>query len=294
MRISKHKKNNLIYIFFLIFRAEVTKLIQRLEYINIGDNDIVGINLQRAAFVGIFLCFAAGAAEAQENPFDEEYFEIDALQNEAFSELDGVIKVRFTDAVDASPIAGAEVVFLQLRYSTDNNGYIHIPHKIFEKITEAKIEFTCKKDGYITLNDHFIVLLGTLWFKNFSLSPEIPLESVRFVLHWGEMPKDLDLHLVCSSWHISYRNKKSAEGKAVLDKDDRNGFGPETITLNKVDLSEDYRIYVYNFSDEAKPDKGSKVYVYNKNRLEKIIELTGSGRFYDICEIKKGQFQYSE
>ncbi len=61
--------------------------------------------------------------------------------------------------------------------------------------------------------------------------------SIRIILDWDKSPNDLDAHLVKDGdYHISYRNKRVADdGAAQLDRDDMNGYGPETITINNVE-----------------------------------------------------------
>merc|ERR1719329_1163645 len=75
---------------------------------------------------------------------------------------------------------------------------------------------------------------------NVFLSPMLPLDSWRIVITWADRPRDLDSHLYFGSrraCHIAWNRKRvncGNEISAVLDVDDTNGNGPETVTINDV------------------------------------------------------------
>jgi hypothetical protein len=84
---------------------------------------------------------------------------------------------------------------------------------------------------------------------------------ITITLDWGAQPQDLDAHLVGStddgSFHVSYENRTwtvededGIETAAVLDVDDQNGDGPETIALNRMSPGT-YLFYVDNFSNDG-------------------------------------------
>jgi uncharacterized protein YfaP (DUF2135 family) len=101
------------------------------------------------------------------------------------------------------------------------------------------------------------------------------------VLEWDAEPSDLDAHLVKeNSYHISYRDKHSAtDGSALLDRDDTDGFGPETITINTIDNNGKYEFYVHNFSEMHKSNavglsrSKASVKVYSSTGLQKVYEV---------------------
>jgi len=71
-------------------------------------------------------------------------------------------------------------------------------------------------------------------------------------LEWGATPPDLDSHLWLPSanpYHVYYRNKGSLTSfpYASLDRDARNGYGPETITIQQF-YPGTYTYAVYNYS----------------------------------------------
>ncbi len=77
--------------------------------------------------------------------------------------------------------------------------------------------------------------------------------SLRVILSWGQEPRDLDAHLTGPDgsggrFHVYYGS--TTFGGTSLDRDDVDGQGPETMT---VDTSVDgmYRFSVHNFSDQS-------------------------------------------
>ena len=146
-------------------------------------------------------------------------------------------------------------------------------------------------------------MAGTLFFNRFSVSPKLPLGSVRIVLDWGENPKDLDAHFVKEGgYHISYRNMKvSADGIAKLDRDDIDSYGPETITAKKINRSAKYYFYVHDFTNKSdylnrglsKSKASVKVYV-GDNELLHIFKVPNdlAGNEWRVFEIKNGQIIY--
>jgi adhesin/invasin len=88
----------------------------------------------------------------------------------------------------------------------------------------------------------FEVMAGSIFQKRFSISPALDIRFLRVVLDWGAEPLDLDAHFVKDgAYHISYRNMKSlADESAALDRDARNGYGPETITVKEISKNASY------------------------------------------------------
>ena len=139
-------------------------------------------------------------------------------------------------------------------------------------------------------------MAGTLFFNRFSVSPSLPLGSVRIVLDWGEKPRDLDAHLIKQNgYHISYRNKKiSADGIAQLDRDDTDGFGPETITTSELDQNSIYYYFVHNYSNKniasstalSNSRAGVKVYGGDNQLLEVFqAPLKQMGNYWHVFKI---------
>jgi len=212
-----------------------------------------------------------------------------------FEELDGKLVLSFKDAVTCEPIVGAEVSFGsgKIKRTTDSKGRVYFPMKPFTELMDARIPIVVKKSGYIPLKTEIRIMAGSLWDKKFLMTKQIPANSARFVLSWDERPRDEDLHLVVPGFHVSYRNMRNVENQAKLDRDDRDGYGPETITLDRIEDGKTYTVYVHNYSGEQGFSGKERVYVYINNRLDKVIELPRTNkRVIKVLKIVDRQVRY--
>jgi len=215
--------------------------------------------------------------------------------DDAFSEMEeNVLPLRFHDALNAKPITGAKVTVKGAgEFITDEEGRILIPAQ--PDADSIRLVFT--HDKYINTAMSIELLSGTLFLNHFSVSPKMPVGSVRIILDWGETPRDLDAHLVKENgYHISFRNLVvSQDGVARLDRDDLDGFGPETITISAVDKTKRYRYHVHNYSNRnggAEPITRSRaaVRVYGDEKLLHNLQIpdAGSGNNWLVFEIIGG------
>ena len=212
---------------------------------------------------------------------------------DVFSELDETIILSFKDAVDCKPIDKLTVSLGEQTFSSDERGFLTLPIEAFEEIDDEDLFIKVTRKGYIPLKTNLRVRLGTVIDKRFLMSKDLPINNVRFVLQWGDLPQDLDLHLLAKDWHISFRDKKNVPKKARLDKDALRGYGPETITMERIDSGAEYTLYVDNFSVGDDINNEAIVYVYANNRLEKVVRLPDTmKRAVKILEIKNGQISY--
>jgi hypothetical protein len=93
------------------------------------------------------------------------------------------------------------------------------------------------------------------------LSPVLPAGETRIVLTWRAAPEDLDAHLLGpagggGTFHVFYGSPAepdSGAARVLLDVDDQDGFGPETITIHQ-QLAGTYCFSVDNFSGDASLD----------------------------------------
>ena len=116
------------------------------------------------------------------------------------------------------------------------------------KLTVKKNEIAKKADGTrytcIVYEAGFMAYYSDeceLMFEkklNFPLSPILLPGHARFVLTWGSQPKDLDIYLLAPhhdpaqpACEVNWRNKQCTSGAVRLDRDDTQGHGPETISL---------------------------------------------------------------
>lgn len=189
----------------------------------------------------------------------------------AFEELQEKITFSIKNAVDCSVVAGAQVNFNGVKLQTDARGEFSVPLEVLQE--DMGIKVLIKKEGYISLLKKMRVEAGSIWENKILLSPVMPPKSARFVLSWGSKPLDLDIHLLSSRYHISYRDKKSVKDHAYLDRDGMKGFGPETITLQAFDPQETYHVWVHRYSKGDAIDSKAKIEVYIDNRYKDTIML---------------------
>ena len=210
-----------------------------------------------------------------------------------FYEMSDQIVISFKDAVDCKPIDLAVVELLGQTFQTDENGNLILSADPFMEMDDQDILIHVTRDGYIPMSANLRIIFGTVWNKMMLMSKKLSLDQVRFVLQWGKQPKDLDLHVKTNDFHISYRNMKNKTAKATLDRDSRQGFGPETITLNKIEDGKKYQVYVHLFSGRTTLDKRAQVFVYLNNKLDKTINLPKTNkRYVQILEINNDIVTY--
>jgi len=144
--------------------------------------------------------------------------------------------------------------------------------------------------------------------QDFALAPRSDTSDtnntvLRAVLTWGEMPSDLDSHLVAldtetntTLWHVyfDHRNAYVNENNetvrvANLDVDDTSSYGPETITLSEMNTSAVYKYYVYNYSNESdlKDSNAHLVVIYNGREYNFQVP-NEEGRIWKVFEINNG------
>ena len=213
------------------------------------------------------------------------------LAKYAFDEFDGKATFSIKDAVSCKPVANAKFYLGNMKFQADENGLVSLP--LPPEDMDRQLPIRMERDGYITANESVLVSLGSYWKQQFLMSKELPLKSARFVLSWGKKPRDLDLHLVAKSYHISYRNTKSIPHKVRLDKDTTNGYGAETITVDSLDKHEKYRVLVYNYSNDAAIDNKAEVRVYANNKLDRVVRLEDTtDRCLEVATIVNNHITY--
>jgi len=116
---------------------------------------------------------------------------------------------------------------------------------------------TARGNGYISTQTFVISLaFRDLPNQDIVISPEFaPGDSaIRIVLTWGELPSDLDSHLVGPTpdgnrFHVYFDDMNHYYNSSLyanLDVDDVTSYGPETVTVyNLVDGQYDYYIHDY-------------------------------------------------
>ena len=239
----------------------------------------------------ISLCLVmALAGTAQDKRTEED-------KDDTFEEASSnQLTLRFYNALTGIPIPNAIVELKEKgTYTSDAEGKIRFPAPEEDEV----YPFTFTAQGYVTSDLKFEGMAGSIFQKRFSISPALDIRFLRVVLDWGAEPLDLDAHFVKEgSYHISYRDMKSlADGSAALDRDARNGYGPETITVKDVSKNASYQFYVHDFSHQRATDSRSLakahavIKVFGEGRVLKVFQIRegGTGTLWDVFRITNGQ-----
>ena len=217
--------------------------------------------------LALFPIFAFAQYDTMLAAMDDE---MEALEN-------GKLVLRFVNAENANPVESATINIEGVgEFTSDMQGKVLIepqPDKVYA------LHFS--KPGFITATYNFEIVAGTIFRNRISVCQEIDFGSLRVVLDWGKNPADLDAHIVKEGdYHISYQNMHiSNDGTAKLNRDDRKGFGPESITVKSIDNAAAYTFYVKNFSDANSPNSKAlskskaMVRVYGNNQLLKSYSI---------------------
>ena len=178
-------------------------------------------------------------------------------------------------------IANAQVIFQKngetsVNTVTDSRGRISIPSP-FGGIDDASVTLIIKKEGYSTL-----VTKGPCRGLVYAISPTMnTLDGFRVVLSWSSNPLDIDSHLAYAGNHIFFSHKTGT--MANLDVDDTDGYGPETVTVEKKAQGKRYVYAVHNYTNREKKDNHNlsgqsyaRVFVYIGNTLIKTYLIPHS------------------
>lgn len=230
--------------------------------------------------------------------------------------------VAFCVMLGAATANAAASVNVQILSATVKDQKIEGATVILQKNGEQSITATSNLQGQVNLNASFaddasaLLIIKKTGYSNlivkcpctgmtYAISTVMDnLDGMRIVLNWGDSPADLDSHLVYPhNNHVYFMNKFGSD--ALLDVDDRNGFGPETITITKKHNGERYVYAVHDFTDNNNPDwnglsnSNAVVFVYVGQTLIKtyyvpvnargnlwtVFAITESGELEDINSV---------
>jgi hypothetical protein len=201
--------------------------------------------------------------------------------DDAGAEDQGMLTLRFFNAENGDPVADATIAIQDFQtLTTDLEGKVR-----FAKQPDGIYPFLFEKEGFISENNKFEIVAETIFRNRFTVSPVIAMGAIRIVLDWDKKPDDLDAHFVKEGdYHISYREKlTSTDGKAILDRDDRDGFGPETITVKDIDEKAEYTYYVKDFTNQK--SKNSK----DLSKSNAMVKIYGEGKLLNIWQLSEKQ-----
>ncbi len=201
--------------------------------------------------------------------------------DDADAEAVGLLTLRFINAENGDPVTDATIIIQDFKtFTTDMEGKVR-----FEIQPDAVYNFSFEKEGFISENNKFEIIAQTIFRNRFAVSPVIEMGAIRIVMDWDKKPADLDAHFVKEGdYHISYREKKASDdGSAKLDRDDRDGYGPETITVKDIDEKVEYTFYVKDYSN--KDAKNSKAL----SKSKAMVKIYGEGKLLNIWQLNEKQ-----
>lgn len=169
---------------------------------------------------------------------------------------------------------------------------------------------TVIKEGYQRMSFNIIVRPGednSSPEQNAVISPEFSggaegSDLYRIVLTWGENPEDLDSHVVGTlpngnSFHTYFSDMSAYDSSndiliCALDRDDINGYGTETITLNATG-NKPYYYYIYHYAGVGSINTSSaQIKVYHGTdpvRTFNVPTGVGSGLYWNVFAIVDGR-----
>jgi hypothetical protein len=244
-----------------------------------------------ALIFSLLLVYTIADAQEKQVKFKDKF-------DDAFEEEENqYLTLRFFNALTGNPINEASITINKMgEFETDAEGKARFP--VPEEDGILLVRFECPK--FISSNFKIEVIAGTLFFNRFSVSPVLDLKDIRIILDWEESPKDLDAHFVKeNSYHISYHHTHVlSDGSGRLDRDDMDGYGPETITVRNIDDLTTYEYLVYDYSNKATTGSSAlskskaMVKVYGQGHLLYMFHIpqASKGNKWSVFKIIEGQF----
>ena len=200
-----------------------------------------------------------------------------------FHAAPGALAGLVVDALLNNPINGALVcIDVTTCDITNEDGAYRL-----ENIDSGMTDVEASRDGYLPLLLDVYVRAGTVTTLDFALSPALGEGEFRIVLTWGQEPKDLDAHfwLPYKNYphvYLDYPGNCNAYPYTCLDRDDKDGYGPETISIARMANNGIYAYAVlnYNFGRPGVPEiieSNAKVQVYGAEGLIAQFSVPKSG-----------------
>lgn len=215
-----------------------------------------------------------------------EGFITNALNGEGISGLD--LKLRAgLNATSGEPVASGV---------TKEGGYYS-----FSDLLPGNYTIEVSGEGYVTTYFTVNCAADTVNQINSSVTPVLAEGITRIVLTWGEIPYDLDSHLLGPTssgevFEIYYADRVYMESDKIvaeLDYDDTYSYGPETITIYEQVPNGEYRYAVYQWSYEGSlAESQATVKVYrgsndNENLAASFnVPTDQAGRWWTVFTLK--------
>lgn len=216
---------------------------------------------------------------------------------------------HITNAINGNPVPG---VTIKLRKGWNMTGGAYVVdsrRNLSIATTMANGDFVfyvpagaytaeISKDGFVTGYYNVVSMDNDSAISNrisMVISPTLDDNEYRIVLTWGETPRDLDSHLTYyvdneQVSHIYFGHRSDSyqgDTLAVLDYDDRDSFGPETVTITfNADYVADNGCFIYSVHDFSNRDSTNSTEL---SMSDAVVHFYKGNELYDIYRIQKNK-----
>ena len=207
------------------------------------------------------------------------------------------------NALDGNPVSGADVLLTrgQGPFSTESAGATVSDAGggySFPNLAVGTYTASAGATGFRNSRRTAItVASGSTVAQDIVISPGSG-DDIRIVLTWGGVPADLDAHLTGPNpsdpgrFHVSFVNRLDARATpfAGLDRDDRDGFGPETVTITRLSTGV-YRYSVHDFTNRSRGgsselgQSGAKVELHTRFATQTFFVPNQAGNLWTVFEL---------
>lgn len=196
--------------------------------------------------------------------------------------LEGLVR----NAITGQPLAGVTVSVPSANRlaTTDATGRYQLVG-----LPPGPVQATAAASGFVSDTATVTVPPTGTVTQHFALSPSLLQGQLRIVLTWANTPRDLDAHLWAPAGptpvEVWYRNRGTLTGPpfAQLDTDDRDGIGPETITVGQVSSGQ-YTYAVHQYSNDGTlAASNARVQILREGTvLQTFTVPAGRGRWWTV------------
>lgn len=247
------------------------------------------------------------------------FLNVEAAVEEALERTygDGTLNVSFVNAKDNTPLSnvryevrlGSATGTVVAAGTANGSAAITLPRAQGTDYHQAQY-YIVATNGHDTWTSATASTVNVGQTTNVTAALNVPdkINAYRVVLTWNAEPADLDAHLVAGNGGHVYYKAKSIPG-AVMDLDDTQSFGPETITVTDVSALGGFTYSVHDFTNRATfldasrlADSGATVRVYAGSALVKIYTVPANmnGTVWNVFSVDAdgtitdgGAFKYS-
>jgi uncharacterized protein YfaP (DUF2135 family) len=206
---------------------------------------------------------------------------------------EAIVTGTVISATTGQPVSGATVRLsgTPLEAITDAKGQFRL-----ENAPDGEASVEISANGYSTEQLETKLAAGSTGTPlRVALSPGLAAGQIRFVVTWGGEARDLDAHLEGplpdnQRFHVFHKQKGDLASKEFvsLDVDDRDGEGPETITVLGVQPGR-YHYFIHNAdtgSADALSRSGAEVKVYQGGQTYRFRPRTvHEGNLWRVCDL---------